>query len=419
MSAPATPVIQGAKATYKPTSQVSLSWTTGYSVTSSTVDVYADGAHVSTQSATGAPMNYGILWTWSATASTLGGNGSTITVQATVTNVDGTSAPASVTFTVNDAPSVTLTPAQGATVTGLPLVVSWAVDDPSGVSRQVLRIYNGQSVVYATDYTPALALDPAERSRTLFASDLLTPFESGETYNVRITVTNGVSLSTTVTHAVGVSWTAPTPPTLTGTEPDPATASVVVRATAPLCDIVVWRVIGGARVVVAEGNASVEDVDELAPLGVDVTYEAVATDAQTGTVSEVQTRIVRAESWAWAFNFGADAAEVVQIDGNPRASWSIDQGGELYHFADGGAGGGLPVWYGTTDRDEGGTVSFATVGPSTTDRLRDLCTAHPMGWIRDPFGRRWYAHMRPKFDYQGGNLWNVTISWDAARFVEV
>ena len=415
MSAPATPVIQGARSVYQTTDSVSLSWYTDISVISSQVKIYDDGELVSTQSATGQAGAYGILWEWSSTASSLAAAGSTVTVMVTASNVSSeTSAPASVTFGVYAPPTVTLTPAEGATITGLPLTVSWSVDDPTGVAKQVLTIYGRtvQSVVYSSDYTPAYELDPAKRSLTLNASDLLSQFVVGESYYVRIRVFNGVGLATTLTHTVTVSWVAPSPPTLTNTTGDADTASVFVRAAAPLCDVVVWRVIGDERLVVGEGNGTVESVDVLPPLGVDVTYEATATDPQTGAVSDVQTRTVRVSTTKWALNFGADASELMFLYGNPRETYSLDQGGAAYHFADGGANGGLPRWYGTTDRDVSGTTTFDTVLWHDADRLQELCNQHDLGWLRDPFGHRRRVHMSPKVSHGVGEVWQVTVEWD-------
>lgn len=417
---PATPVIRGAKAVYTPNEQVTLTWTSGFDTNASEVKIYADGVYVSTQSAMGTTGVIGTTWTWSATAGSLAPTGSTVTIRATVSNSYGTSAPASVTFDIYESPIVTLVPAQDATITGLPLTVSWSVDDPTGVSRQTMRIFSTSSVVYATDYTPELELETYERSRTLFAADLLMPMESGTPYKVRITVTNGVGLSTTVTHDIDVSWVAPTMPTFTNTEADPETASITVRAQAasPSCDVVVWRVVDGNRVVVGEGGDYVEFVDVMPPLGIDVTYEAVATDTETGAVSDVNTRTVRVQTSAWVINYGAAAEEMVQLRYNPSASYSIEHGGEMYHFADGGAGGGYPVWYGTTDRDESGSISWQTANRSLADRLHDLSLKHPYGWIRDPYGHRWYAYIRPSMSHDRTRVCKVSIDWDKMRWRE-
>lgn len=421
MSAPATPVIQGAKSNYMPGEQVDLTWLSDLTAVSSEVKVYVDGELDSTQSATWQVVSMGIRWSWSATASSIAPDGSTVTIMVTLTNVTPeTSAPATVTFGIYAAPTVTLSPAGGATITGLPLTVSWSVTDPTGVSVQRLRItddngatiYDTRSVRYGVD-----SLSPNARSVTLYASDVPS-ITSGTDYDITIDVTNGVGLATTVTHTVTVSWAAPTMPTLTGTEGDPDTASVSIVAQSPLNDIVVWRVVGNDRFVVAEGNNRVEAVDVMPPLGVDVTYEAVATDPQTGAVSDMQTRIVRVSTTRWALNFGEHAEELMLLYGNPRETYDLKQGGTAYHFADGGSGRGLPVWYGTTDRDVGGTTTFDTVLWHDADRLQELCDEHDVGWLRDPFGNRRRVHVSPKVSHGIGEVWQVTVSWDEMRWEE-
>ena len=103
---------------------------------------------------------------------------------------------------------------------------------------------------------------------------------------------------------------------------------------------------------------------------------------------------------------------------NPDASYSLVQGGASYHFADGGAGGGRPVFYPTTDRDESGGLKFATVGSGDADRLRALCDRYPVAWLRDPFGHRWRARVKPSWSHGVGELWPLSISWEAVRWEE-
>ena len=120
----------------------------------------------------------------------------------------------------------------------------------------------------------------------------------------------------------------------------------------------------------------------------------------------------------WAMNYGAGAAECVLARFNPKASYQLEQGGELYHFADGGEGDGLPVWYGTSEREISGSVTWDTLTQATADRLNALMLRHPVGWLRDPLGHRWRAHMTPKFSHGVGRVWQVAVEWDAVRWVE-
>lgn len=127
----------------------------------------------------------------------------------------------------------------------------------------------------------------------------------------------------------------------------------------------------GTRWVIADDVASGDAVtDPLPPLGVEYSYAITAvTEAGTTSVATVAHTVV---SSSWTLNFGANASEVITGRFNPKTSWSIEQGGAAYHFADGGMGNGLPVWYSTTDRDMSGSVSWDVVGREQVDRINAL-----------------------------------------------
>ena len=157
-------------------------------------------------------------------------------------------------------------------------------------------------------------------------------------------------------------------------------------------------------------------IDPLPPLGVEVVYIATASAASGATASERYTATIGGRTWA--LNAGAAAQEHMELRYNPQASYSMEHGGESYHFADGGAGGGRPVFYPTTDRDESGTLKFDTVDKDDTDALRDMSDRNPVMWLRDPFGHRWRAHVRPSSSHGVGRIWQLSIAWDAVRMKE-
>ena len=165
---------------------------------------------------------------------------------------------------------------------------------------------------------------------------------------------------------------------------------------------------------VTEGQSA---IDPLPPLGVAYRYALTSHAAGGGTKVAYAEHIV--ETRAWHLNFGDAAQEHVSYLYNPQATMTLAQGGESYHFADGGAGRGLPVFYPTTDRDMSGTLRFDTVLYGDSDILLDLCDRYPVAWLRDPFGHRWRAHVRPSVSHGTGQVWPVTIAWDAVRFEEV
>lgn len=157
-------------------------------------------------------------------------------------------------------------------------------------------------------------------------------------------------------------------------------------------------------------------IDPLPPLGVPVTYRATSSAASGSTASGEFTETLGGRDWV--LNFGNAAQEHVEFIYNPQADLSLAQGGKGYHFADGGAGKGLPVFYPTTDRDYAGTLKFDTILYGDSDKVIDLCDRYPVAWLRDPFGHRWRAHVAPSVSHGVGQVWPVTLSWDAMRFEE-
>ena len=187
----------------------------------------------------------------------------------------------------------------------------------------------------------------------------------------------------------------------------PAADSVdVLRVNA---DGTTWTVASGLSV----GDTA---IDPLPPLGVPVEYRAVGTAPSGATSSGSYTETIGGREWV--LNFGNAAQEHVEMIFNPRSTLSLDQGGESYHFADGGAGNGLPVWYGITDRDMSGSLRFDTNHYGDTDVVIGLCNRYPVAWLRDPYGHRWRAHVRPSLSHDYGGAWPVTLNWDAVRFEE-
>lgn len=187
----------------------------------------------------------------------------------------------------------------------------------------------------------------------------------------------------------------------------PAADSVdVVRVNA---DGSTWTVASGLSV----GDTA---IDPLPPLGVPVEYRAVGTAPSGATSSGSYTETIGGREWV--LNFGNAAQEHIEFVYNPQADLSLKQGGTPYHFADGGKGRGLPVFYPTTDRDYAGSLRFDTILYGDTDKMLDLCDRYPVAWLRDPFGHRWRAQVSPSVSHGVGQVWPVTLSWDAMRFEE-
>lgn len=158
-------------------------------------------------------------------------------------------------------------------------------------------------------------------------------------------------------------------------------------------------------------------IDPLAPLGVDVTYRAIAY-AASGALNENETDARIEAEPTWVVNFGDRAQEYVELKYSPKSSKTLSHGGTSYHFADGGAGNGLPVWYGTTNRDVSGSSSFHSIYEETTDKLMKLSDEYPVGWLRDPRGHRVRAHIEPTVSSDFGPVHQIKLNWDAVRWRE-
>ena len=317
------------------------------------------------------------------------------------------------------APAVVITsPASdGDTLDELPVVVTWTVTDTTGVSSQTVTLSDEGGTVYSA------TVGNSARSLSI-GSDVVSIANLAD-YSVTVRVTGGSGLVASTVREFSTDWAPPAAPTATvQVDEDAMTANVTVfigedDGTAPATESLMVTRIGadGTRWVVGSELASGDTVtDPLPPLGVEYSYEITASAAAGATASVTYTEYIRSRSWA--LNFGAGAGEVLMLYGNPKSSYGLDQSGKSYHFADGGAGGGMPVWYGLTDRDRSGSLSFDVIGPADADRLEALCDAHPVGWMRDPFGHRRHCVMTPKVSHGVGQVWQLSISWEGVRWEE-
>lgn len=425
MAVPSAPTVSGVKNTYQPTDTIDLTWFTTPDVTSCAVKIYEQTGYGmgtlvvdTTATSTLSPWNYK-EWEWTDTVSNFAADGKQYLYEITATNASGTSSPASGVFRVYAAPTVTLSPPDSTIINDLPLEITWIVSSSTGVSNQYLHIADHSdptSVLYDSRWP--MGITPDTRAVLLYANDL-SGIRDGKSYDIELGVTDGVGQTTVTTHTISTSWAETGSPTIEEVEPDQDSMAVTVTVHAvPGTSTTVWRVVNGERLEIGSGTDLFELVDPLPPLGADYTYEAMSTDDQTGVASIVVSKAARINSSSWVFNFGAHAEEFVMLRYNPSASYSIEHGGALYHFADGGAGGGFPVYYSTTDRDESGSISWQTADWQRVNKLRELSLAHPIGWIRDPYGHRWRAHIMPSMSHERTRVRKVSIDWDKVRWEE-
>lgn len=135
-------------------------------------------------------------------------------------------------------------------------------------------------------------------------------------------------------------------------------------------------------------------VDLLPPLNVGFSYRLTSYSA-TGEASSVDFPSLIDRQVA-AFNFG-DGSDMFVAELDPSCDQSTERATELYHFADGGETGGLPVAYSSLDVDRTRSQSFALVDMDEVRALKALADEHAVCWYRDPYGGRYRCSVSWKF----------------------
>ena len=363
----------------------------------------------------GSSTTFGVTTATSWTSNALTANG-TYTVQVRTKGLDPSYGEWSqtVSWGVANPPAVVITsPAtDGTDVVSLPMTVSWSVTDSTGVSTQRIIIEGDGQILNRT-----LAGDV--RAVALSASDVA--LENGQTYTIRLRVMGGSGLVTEQTRVFDVAWTAPSAPIITINEGDGQSASIDVsfgQGSVATESVTIQRVNADGTVwtVATDLADGASCIDPLPPLGVPVTYRATASAASGSTASSNFSRKFGGRSWV--LNFGNAAQEFIEFSFSPETSNSLTHGGTGYHFADSGAGNGLPVFYPTTDRDISGTWKFNALGAAKAHQLKALLMKYPTAWLRDPFGERFRAHVNPSASHGSSNTWVISMDWEAERFRE-
>ena len=294
-----------------------------------------------------------------------------------------------VALTVAEPPSAHFTSpdSDGATVEALPLVVEWEATDETGVASQTLTLYgeDGRAL-----HTAQLGGDA--RSYPLSAETYR--LENQTLYSLSLLVRGGSTLTVTATRDFGTYFVPPAEPAVTVEldgeslaqsvtveygEEEGAPPTVTVDVVRRMEDGSTWLVQGG----VGDGETV---VDPLPPLMVVYYYDVTAT-AESGAQVTV-TVVAQVRTVLAAFNFGqaAGLCELAELD--PDWSHDVARSGTLYHFADGGEGGGLPVAYGGQDVDATRSMGFTLLDLDQLRRLQELARQYFTCWYRDPYGGR-------------------------------
>ena len=144
----------------------------------------------------------------------------------------------------------------------------------------------------------------------------------------------------------------------------------------------------GTTWVVADALSDGESaVDPLPPLNTPFSYRLTAV-SELGEAASADFPAAASAERA-AFNFGHRASECVEVELNPDWNQSTERSSTLYHFADGGESGGLPVAYGGPDLDRSRSQGFTLISKADLARIQRLADGHPTFWYRDPYGGRY------------------------------
>ena len=337
-------------------------------------------------------------------------------------------------FKVATPPQVVITePAiDGDAVEVVPFYAEWEVTDITGIASQSLALYDqvtGQLLHSVT-------LDGEARSYLFSASSYL-PANMGS-YIIYLTVIGGSSLSSETSRVFTSDYAEPAEPwaqvtydestlsanieirhgdpgwrlegtTLVSPEDNAKPEGVPITAGASQTEIegilelgevsptvsvsVVRMLTDGTQWLVEEKMADGQFArDPLPPLNADYTY-LVTAYSEVGTATTLEVPALVDAPGIYALNFGPAAGICELLWWNAELSEGHELAGSVYHFADGGAGGGLPLYYGGTDLDVTRDLGAVTLDKNQALRIRELARTEPCGWLRDPLGCRSYNKM--------------------------
>lgn len=324
-----------------------------------------------------------------------------------------------VTFQVRNRPSLTLVdPEEGLILTDLPLEVMWEASDETGISQQVVEVLNSLGTV-VWSMTPGNGVSAISISRDQYY------LQTGKSYTVRVTVTNGVSLSSSAMASFTVSYAPVSRPVINVTYGEGLSATVAATFTsedgkAGIDEVDVYRVLSDGSqmllgtILATDGAIS----DPLPPLNVDFSYRCVAFATSGASDSQdVSARVSSGGMEAW--NFGPSAAVALVLGFDNSSSRQTQFSGETFHFALGPDTPALPTFYPDGDLDATGSHSYVVVGPDEYRRVREV-TEDPSAavcWYRDALGGRHTVHASWQLGYEAGSYNLFTVSASATEVV--
>ena len=150
--------------------------------------------------------------------------------------------------------------------------------------------------------------------------------------------------------------------------------------------------------------------DRLPPLNVKF-YYVVTAYALSGTSTEVVVPTICRSKFA-AMNFGRDGGTFLRAGFNPTSSHGVEHSRELYHFADNGENGGLPMRYDLDEMDVSLASSWQLYDIAQANAVRELSRRWSWCWFRDLDGNRATVAVDMEVERESSGLkrWSVSAS---------
>lgn len=312
------------------------------------------------------------------------------------------------------APVLNITaPTSGATITKLPIAVSWTFTDTTGMSAQTLTVSDGTRA--ATQISVPVGQTSVQLSNQV-------AFLNNTTYTFTLSVTAGSGLVASKSVTVSISWAQPDEPDVTFEAVDCNVQMLIAaQATEPAAvSFDVRRVnLDGSSTLIATGVESGHTViDPVAPLNVATTYR-ISSYAASGAVRQSVA----------SYTVESDGHEVVGFNGgttnlllryDAQGSRKIAPSGETFHLALGDGADRLPVFYADGDIDCTGTHSYVITSAEEYRRIQRLAMTYAEGYFRDAWGGVYLVRLDwdLSYDAQSYNQWNVSINMTECAWEE-
>lgn len=350
-------------------------------------------------------------------------------------------------FNVANAPQTYFTnPASDSVVIGeIPINVSWNIADETGVSYVKVSLLD-------TDGNEVESITPATDA-TSWNVGAYSTIKNDASYTLVLDVRGGSGLTVRAMRRFTTHWYEPAPPKIAISYDDELAGSILIEKgsteytvdgtvlVGPMSIIDGGAALSGKTTVDGKtinlSNAVAEAVsfdvsrvnpdgtmtklaskltggsaafDRLPPLNVKF-YYVVTAYAFSGTSTEVVVPTICRSKFA-AMNFGRDGGTFLRAGFNPTSSHGVEHSRELYHFADNGENGGLPMRYDLDEMDVSLASSWQLYDIAQANAVRELSRRWSWCWFRDLDGNRATVAVDMEVERESSGLkrWSVSAS---------